>query len=127
MERNVEENKRKVNQALNEKNIDTAINTNWPFLVPFMKFLTQYNIVTEFMKISGTHIRKMISIHIFALLYVIKIIVGIPTIRGSNKLLEDLGAMRLVGLNMDMVFNGLCNRGSANQHGKEFKKKLLVL
>ena len=69
----------------------------------------------------------MIGIHIFALLYVIKIIVGIPTIRGSNMLLEDLGAMRLVGLNMDTVLNGLCNRGSANQHGKEFKKKLLVL
>lgn len=66
-------------------------------------------------EITGSHIRKIISPHIFILLYILKIIIGIPTIRGSEKLLGDLGAMRLIEFDVDNLMNGLCNRGDANQ------------
>lgn len=116
------ENKRKVIQALNKKDIDAAVNTNWPFLAPFMQFVTSFGVIKLFNKITGAHLRKIIGVNMFILLYVLKIMVGIPTTRGSDKLLGDLGAMNLVGLSTQKVFNGLCNRGSANQYGKGFKK-----
>lgn len=120
------ENKRKVKKALKEKKIDLAINTNWPFIGSFLKFLESVGIMKELKKITGSQIRKIFAPHIFTLLYILKIMVGIPKIRGSEALLGDLGAMNLVGFNVDNLMNGLCNRGDANQHGKGYKKKLLV-
>ncbi len=64
----------------------------------------------------------MLAPQIFTLLYILKIIVGIPKIRGSEALLGDLGAMNLVGFNVDILKDGLCKRGDANQHGKGYKK-----
>lgn len=116
------ENKRKVKKALKEKKIDLAITTNWPFIGSFLKFLESAGIMKELKKITGSQIRKMLAPHIFTLLYILKIIVGIPNIRGSEALLGDLGAMNLVGFNVDNLMNGLCNRGDANQHGKGYKK-----
>lgn len=120
--KHVEENKRKVKRALEEKKIDFALNTNWPFIGSFLKFLKNRTIMTKLKKITGSHIRKMLSIHTFILLYILKIIVGIPTIRGSEKLLGDMGAMKLVGLNVDDLMDGLCQRGDANQYGEGYKK-----
>jgi hypothetical protein len=37
-----------------------------------------------------------------------------------------MGAMNLVGFNVDNLLNGLCKRGDANQHGKGYKKNHLV-
>lgn len=116
------ENKKKVKEALKNKEIDLAINTNWPFLGPFLKFLELTGIMKELKKVTSVKIRKMLTPHIFTLLYIIKIIIGIPTIRGSEKLLGDVGAMNLVGFNVDDLMNGLCQRGDANQHGKGYKK-----
>ena len=116
------ENKRKVKKALKEKKIDFAINTNWPFIGPFLKFLEGTGIMKELKKITGSQIRKMLAPHIFILLYILKIIVGIPTIRGSEALLGDLGAMNLLGFNVDSLMDGICKRGDANQHGKGYKK-----
>lgn len=121
-EKNVEENKRKVKEALKDKKIDLAINTNWPFIGPFLKFLENKGIMKELKKIMGSQIRKTLGLHIFILLYILKIIVGIPRMRGSEALLGDLGAMNLVGFNVDNLMNGLCKRGDANQHGKGYKK-----
>lgn len=116
------ENKRKVKKALKDKEIDIAINTNWPFIGSFLKFLESTGIMNEFKKITGSQIRKMLAPHIFTLLYILKIIIGIPRIRGSEALLGDLGAMRLVGFNVDTLMDGLCNRGDANQYGDGYKK-----
>lgn len=122
----VVENQRKVKKALKEKEIDFVIDTNWPFIGPFVKFLESKGVMGEFKKITGRQIRKMLAPHIFTLLYILKIIVGIPKIRGSEALLGDLGAMKLVGFNVDSLMSGLCKRGDANQHGKGYKKKLLA-
>jgi len=122
----VVENKRKVKKALKKKKIDFVINTNWPFIGPFLKFLEQTGTMKELKKITGSQIRKMLAPHIFTLLYILKIIVGIPTIRGSEALLGDMGAMKLVGFNVDNLMNGLCKRGDANQYGKDYKKNRLV-
>jgi len=111
-----------VKKALKEKKIDLAINTNWPFIGPFLKFLENKGIMKELKKITGSQIRKILGPHIFILLYILKIIVGIPKIRGSETLLGDLGAMNLIGFNVDNLMNGLCKRGDANQHGKGYKK-----
>jgi len=119
----VVENKRKVKNALKKKKIDIAINTNCPFVGPFLKFLESVGVMKELKKITGSQIRKMLSPHIFTLLYILKIIVGIPNIRGSESLLGDLGAMNLVGFNVDNLVDGLCKRGDANQYGKGYKKK----
>lgn len=120
------ENKRKVKKALKEKEIDFAINTSWPFIGPFLKFIESTGIMKGLKEITGSQIRKMLAPHIFTLLYILKIIAGIPKIRGSEALLGDLGAMNLVGFNVDNLMDGLCKRGDANQHGKGYKKKLLV-
>lgn len=125
MEKIVVENKRKVKKALENKEIDLAINTNWPFIGSFLKFLESTGVMKELKKVTSTKIRKMLAPHIFTLLYILKIIVGIPTIRGSEALLGDLGAMNLAGFNVDNLMNGLCQRGDANQHGKGYKKNSL--
>lgn len=123
--KNVEENKGKVKKALRNKKIDLAINTNWPFIGPFLKFLEKTGVMKELGKITGNQVRQMLKPQIFTLLYILKIIVGIPTARGSEALLGDLGAMNLVGFNVDNLKNGLCNRGDANQHGNGYKKNPL--
>ncbi len=121
----MEENKRKVKKALKEKKIDLAINTNWPFIGSFLRFLERTGVMKELGKITGNQVRQMLKPQIFTLLYILKIIVGIPTTRGSEALLGDLGAMNLVGFNVDNLINGLCQRGDANQHGSGYKKNPL--
>lgn len=120
------ENKRRVKKALKDKRIDMAINTHWPFIGPFMKFLGSSGVMRYLRGIRGRQIRKILEPHIFVILYILKIIAGIPKIRGSEALLGDLGAMNLVGFNVDNLMNGLCNRGDANQHGNGYKKNHLV-
>lgn len=120
------ENKRRVMKALKDKKIDIAIDTKWPFIGPFLKFLKGYGIMKVLEKITGTQLRKMLGLHIFVLLYILKIIVGIPRTRGSEALLGDMGAMRLLGFNVDNLEEGLCKRGDANQYGEGYKKKFLV-
>lgn len=113
-------------KALKNKKIDVAINTNWPFIGPFLKFLEGKGVMDALKKITGVQIRKMLGLNIYVLLYMLKIIVGIPTTRGSEALLGDLGAMRLVGFDVDSLMDGLCRRGDANQHGVGYKKKFPV-
>jgi hypothetical protein len=98
------------------------VNTNWPFIGPFLKFLECIGIIKELGTITGKQKRKMLSPQIFTLLYILKIIVGIPRIRGSEALLGDMGAMKMMGFDIDQLMNGLCERGDANQHGKGYKK-----
>lgn len=116
------ENKRKVTKALKNKKIDIAIDTNWPFIGPFLKFLEDKGVMDVLKKITGTQIRKMLGLNIYILLYMLKIIIGIPTTRGSEALLGDLGAMKLIGFDVDSLKEGLCRRGDANQHGEGYKK-----
>jgi hypothetical protein len=118
----VVENKRRVKQALKNKKIDIAIDTKWPFIGPFLKFLEESGIMSTLKMITGTQIRKMLQNYIFVLLYIVKIIIGISRIRGSEQLLGDLGAMKLMGFNVDQLTGGLCKRGDANQYGKGYKK-----
>lgn len=120
------ENKRKVTEALINKEIDLAVNTNWPFIGPFLKFLEKKGIMKALKGITAAKARKMLESYIYTLLYILKIIVGIPTIRGSANLLGDMGAMNLIGFDVDTLMNGLCQRGDANQHGKGYKKKYLL-
>lgn len=119
------ENRKKVIKALKEKKIDFALHTKWPFIGQFLEFLDNTGVIKELKKITGCHIRKMVKTHIFILIYVLKIIVGIPRIRGSEVLLGDLGAMSLMGFNVDNLTDGLCQRGDANQYGEGYKKKYL--
>ena len=116
------ENKRKVTKALKNKKIDIAIDTNWPFIGPFLKFLEDKGVMDVLKKITGTQIRKMLGLNIYILLYMLKIIIGIPTTRGSEALLGDLGAMKLIGFDVDSLKEGLCRRGDANQYGEGYKK-----
>lgn len=116
------ENKRKVKKALMKKEISLAASTNWPFIGSFFKFLENTGVMKELGRVVGSWVRQMVQPKIFVLLYILKIIVGIPATRGSEKLLGDLGAMNLVGFNVDNLANGLCDRGDANQHGNGYKK-----
>lgn len=112
-------------KALKNKKIDIAIDTNWPFIGPFLKFLEGKGVMEALKKITGVQIRKMLGLNVYVLLYMLKIIVGIPTTRGSDALLGDVGAMRLVGFDVDSLMDGLCRRGDANQHGAGYKKNPL--
>lgn len=116
------ENRKKVEKALKEKKIDVALETKWPFIGLFLKFLESKGILKELKNILGKNIRIAIAKDIVILIYIIKLIVGIPRIRGSEELLADMGAMRLLGFNVDTIQNGLCNRGDANQYGRGYKK-----
>lgn len=116
------ENKRRVKKALKDKKIDIAISTKWPFIGDFLKFLENTGVMSALKMINGTHLRKMLQIYIYVLLYMLKIIVGIPRTRGSEELLGDLGAMKMLGFRVDNLTEGLCKRGDANQHGKGYKK-----
>jgi hypothetical protein len=111
-----------VKKALKDKKIDLAVNTKWPFIGPLLKFLESTGIMAALKMVNGTQIRKMLELHIFVLLYILKLIVGIPRIRGSNELLGDLGAMKIVGFKVDDLTEGLCKRGDANQYGEGYKK-----
>ena len=62
------ENKRKVTKALKNKKIDIAIDTNWPFIGPFLKFLEDKGVMDVLKKITGTQIRKMLGLNIYILL-----------------------------------------------------------
>ena len=112
-------------KALKNKKIDVAVNTNWPFIGPFLKFLEGKGVMGALKKITGVQIRKMLELNIYVLLYTLKIIVGVPATRGSEALLGDLGAMKLVGFDVDRLMEGLCRRGDANQHGAGYKKNPL--
>jgi hypothetical protein len=114
-----------VQTALKNKEIDVAIDTNWPFIGPFLKFLEKKGIMEALKKITGVQIRKMLGLHIYVLLYILKIIVGISRTRGSEALLGDMGAMKLLGFNVDNLEEGLCKRGDANQYGGGYKKNSL--
>lgn len=116
------ENRKKVEKALKEKKIDVALETKWPFIGLFLKFLESKGILKELKNILGKNIRIAIAKDIVILIYIIKLIVGIPRIRGSEELLADMGAMRLLGFDVDTIQNGLCNRGDANQYGRGYKK-----
>lgn len=118
----MEENRKKVKEALENKKIDFAVNTNWPFIGPFLKFLSNTGVLNVFKTLKGEQKRNMLKTYIYVLIYIIKLIVGIPRIRGSEVLLGDLGAMKLLGFDVDTLKNGLCNRGDANQYGKGYKK-----
>jgi len=107
---------------LKEKKIDAAVNTNWPFLGQFLKFLESRGILKELKNVTGENIRTFIQKSTIILIYVIKLIIGIPRIRGSEKLLADFGAMRLLGFDLDLIENGSCKRGDANQYGSGYKK-----
>jgi hypothetical protein len=50
-----------VKKALKNKKIDLAINTNWPFIGPFLKFLEKTGVMKELGKITGTQVRKMLK------------------------------------------------------------------
>lgn len=120
--RDVVESRRKVKKALKDRKIDMVVDTNWPFIGPFLKFLESKGIMGALKKITGIQIRNMLGLNIYILLYILKIIIGIPTTRGSEALLGDLGAMRLLGFDVDSLNDGLCRRGDANQHGDGYKK-----
>lgn len=116
------ENRKEVEEALKNKEIDAVFTTKWPFLGEFLRFLEEKGVLKELKKITGSQKRKMLQCHIFVLLYIIKLIVGIPRIRGTEELLCDCGAMSLMGFDIDTLENGLCDRGDSNQHGKDLKK-----
>ena len=116
------ENRKKVEKALKEKKIDVALETKWPFIGLFLKFLESKGILKELKNILGKKIIIAIAKDIVIVIYIIKLIVGIPRIRGSEELLADMGAMKLLGFDVDTIQNGLCNRGDANQYGRGYKK-----
>jgi hypothetical protein len=122
MVKNVVENRKKVEEALKNKEVDVVFNTKWPFIGDFLRFLEKKGILNELKKIIGEQKRKMVSSNVFVLIYLIKLIVGISRIRGTSELLSDSGTMSLIGFDIDILQGGLCNRGDANQHGKELKK-----
>lgn len=124
MVKNVVENRKKVEQALKNKEVDVVLSTKWPFIGDFLRFLEEKGLMKEFKKIIGDQKRKMVSSNVFILIYLIKLIVGISRIRGTSELLSDSGTMTLLGFDKDVLKEGLCNRGDANQHGKELKKNV---
>ena len=121
------ENRRKVQAALKNKEIDTGVITKWPFIGDFIQFMQNKGIMSALKWIRGSQKRKMLGNDVYVLLYVLKLIVGIPRIRGSGSLLGDPSAMNLLGFDVDNIKNGLCNRGDANQHGSGYKKNHLAL
>ena len=122
----MEENRRKVSQALTKKRkIDFACVTKWPFLGPFLKFLEEMGITKEMDKLSGSYQRKIVLPKMYALIYLVKLIIGIPRIRGSEVLLGDQGAMKMLGFKEEQIQEGLCARGDANQYGEGYKKNPL--
>ncbi|MDD2448015.1 MAG: hypothetical protein PHY91_10150 [Tissierellia bacterium] len=119
------ENKKKVKEALKNKQIDYATNSNWPFLGSFMKFLENSGVLKNLKKTTSTMEREILSPWVFVLIYIQKLICGISRISGSNVLLSDIPAMSLIGIKKEILVNGLCQRGDANQHGKGYKKNSL--
>jgi hypothetical protein len=121
----VVENRHKVQAALKNREIDTAVITKWPFAGDFLKFIKDKGIFYTLKWAKGSQKRKMLRNDVYILLYILKLIIGIPRIRGSSALLGDAGVMSFLGFDMDSVMNGLCNRGDANQHGSGYKKNHL--
>jgi len=118
----VEENKKKVKQAIKNQKINIAVTTDWPFIGNFMKFIEKTGVMFHLKSVTGTQKRIGISLHLFILLYLLKTIIGIPKIRGSEVLLGNVGAMNLIGFRVEELINGTTKRGKANQHGKRLKK-----
>lgn len=120
------ENLSKVQAALKNREIDTAVLTKWPFMGDFFKFIQNKGILYALKWTKGSQKRKMLRNDVYILLYILKLIIGIPRIRGSSELLGDPGAMKFLGFDMESVTNGLCKRGDANQYGNGYKKNHLA-
>jgi hypothetical protein len=121
----VEENRKKVTKALKKKKVDLVCTTKWPFLGTFLRFLDETGVAKAMDNLTGSHKRKNVLPKLCALVYIIKLIIGIPRIRGSEVLLGDEAAMKLAGFPEHKIQNGLCARGDANQYGEGYKKNPL--
>ena len=121
----MEENRKKVTKALKKKKVDLICPTKWPFLGTFLRFLEETGVAKAMDNLTGSHKRKNIMPKLCTLIYMIKLIIGIPRIRGSEVLLGDEGAMKMVGFTDQQIQEGLCARGDANQYGKGYKKNPL--
>ncbi len=122
----MEENRKKVTKALKKKKIDLACTTKWPFLGPFLRFLDETGVAKAMDNLTGSHKRKNVMPKLCVLVYIIKLIVGIPRIRGSEALLGDEAAMKMIGFTEQQIQEGLCARGDANQYGEGYKKNYLA-
>jgi len=92
------------------------------FVTELFRFLKDLNMWPILMKITGEHVRKMVSAHIYLAVYLLRILLGISSNRGMESLLGEPGIMRLLGFSAETLCHGLCQRGKANQHGRGFKK-----
>lgn len=117
------ESKSKVRKAIKNKKVDLVAPVKWHFVVPFIEFLNKHRIMKILGNIPCKNIRINIKQELILMLYILKIIVGIPKVRGSEELLCDIGTMTALGFKEEQVVNGICKRGDANQHGKDYKKK----
>lgn len=99
-----------------------AVPIAWPFIGLFLKFLEKTGVMHQIKSVTGKQRRTGIALHLFILIYLLKIIIGIPKIRGSEIFLGNVSVMNLIGFRVDDVMNGTTKRGKANQHGKGYKK-----
>lgn len=119
----MEENKKKVIKALKNKEVDFVTEVKWPFIMDFLKFIKSAKIDKVIKGVKSNKKREMVDYSTYILMYLLKVLTGISSARGTVELLSDSGVMNLLGFKPEQINDGICQRGDANQHGKGFKKK----
>ena len=120
----LKEDPKRIKEALKNKKIDIAEPIKWAFMSDLLSFFEKIKVLEILNEASGSFKRKSISVlGKFLLIYVLKLIVGIPNTRGIKELLGDYGVMKLLGFEHKKIKFGITNRGKSNQYGKKYKRK----
>lgn len=120
----LKEDPKKIKEALKNGEIDIAEPLRWAFMGDLIRFCEKVGVLDILNEATGSFKRKSIDIMgKYLLIYIIKLFVGITTIRGIKELLSDYGVMKLLGFNHDVISSGITNRGIANQYGNKHQRK----
>lgn len=124
----LKEDPKRIKKALSEGRIDTAEPLRWAFMGDLIRFCEKVKVLEILNEATGSFERKSIPLMgKFLLIYIIRLLVGIPNIRGIKELLADYGVMRLLGFSNEVIKSGITNRGKANQYGEEYKRKAAIM
>lgn len=124
----VREDRKKIDEAINNKKISMAVGISFPALPRYITYLENVGIVDNLAEKPVNKQRKCYEhMEVFPLLYLCKTMSGVESARGTKEMLSNKAAMAMIGFTQDEIDNGLTKRGKSNQYGKDFTRQSQVV
>jgi len=124
----LKEDPKKIKEALNKGVVDYAVPIKWAYMADLIRFIGKAKVFEILGNATGRFKRRSIPfVSKFLLIYIIKLFVGISSIRGMKELLSDYGTMKLIGFSHEEFSKGLCARGKGNQYGRKYIRKAGIM